>query len=273
MPDLLRHPLLPALGAALLCQAVLIAQLRPSPSSGTARSTASGEANQPADDTPELLRLSRNLLQGPATPNAGLSQLLALPLPPPPELSQTPPPAPQPQPKPKPKPQVTGVPVPRPAPSTAPQPPSGSPRPRSAQPSPRPGAAKPAAAAPLPGDLPAQPGQALDLAKAIAAGRQALPAEGASPAQVALQRRQWWLSAEDADQLQRAWDGAEVAEAPDAWSALPAGVQLRRAERQALGSLADGDPRGRSLLSREQITLLWGSGAQLWLLRLPASGG
>jgi hypothetical protein len=125
----------------------------------------------------------------------------------------------------------------------------------------------------LPGDLPAQPAQALELAKAIAAGRQTLPAEGASPAQVALQRRQWWLSAQDSDQLQRAWDQAEVAEAPDPWGALPAGVQLRRVERQALGPLAAGDARGRSLLSREQITLLWGSGAQLWLLRLPGSGG
>ncbi|MFN4867086.1 MAG: hypothetical protein ACK5GZ_12315, partial [Cyanobium sp.] len=138
---------------------------------------------------------------------------------------------------------------------------------------PGPSAPKPAASAPLPSDLPAQPAQALELAKAIAAGRQTLPAEGASPAQVALQRRQWWLSAQDSDQLQRAWDQAEVAEAPDAWGALPAGVQLRRVERQALGPLAAGDARGRSLLSREQITLLWGSGAQLWLLRLPMSGG
>jgi len=265
MPNLNRHRLLPALGAALLSQVVLIALLRPSPSSRTGRPTPSSQPNKPADDTPELLSLSRNLLQGSASANPGLGQLLALPLPPPPELAPTPPPPPpESTPKSKPKPQVTSAPVPPPAPSKAPQPPSSSSRPS---------APKPAASAPLPSDLPAQPAQALELAKAIAAGRQTLPAEGASPAQVALQRRQWWLSAQDSDQLQRAWDQAEVAEAPDAWGALPAGVQLRRVERQALGPLAAGDARGRSLLSREQITLLWGSAAQLWLLRLPMSGG
>jgi hypothetical protein len=263
MPNLYRHRLLPALGAALLSQAVLIALLRPSTSTG--RPAPSGQPNKPADDTPELLRLSRNLLQGSAsaTLTPGLSQLLALPLPPPPELAATPPP---------PKPQPGSAPVPCPPTSKAPQPTSSSSRPSAAQPSPQPSAPKPAAS-PLPGDLPAQPAQALELAKAIAAGRQTLPAEGASPAQVTLQRRQWWLSAQDSDQLQRAWDQAEVAEAPAAWGALPAGVQLRRVERQALGPLAAGDARGRSLLSREQITLLWGSGAQLWLLRQPVSGG
>jgi hypothetical protein len=130
---------------------------------------------------------------------------------------------------------------------------------------------KPAAAPTLPGVVPDQPGQALDLAKAIAGGHQALSAEGASPAQVALQRRQWWLSPRDAGLLQRAWDLAEPAEAPSDWNTLPAGTQLRRVPAQALGALTSGDPRGRSLVNREQITLLWGSGTQLWMLRLTLS--
>jgi hypothetical protein len=242
MPDLRRHPLLPALAAALLCQAALLALLRPSPSgSGQPRQTS-----QPADDTPELLRLSRGLLQAAAAPSTGLSQLLTLPLPPPPQLAASP--------------SAPASPVPVQASAARPRPP---------QP---PASAAPAAAAqvavPPAGQLPSQPGQALAGAKAIASGPQALPAEGASPTQVALQRRQWWLSPQEANQLQQAWEQAEAAEAPDDWQTLPPAVQLRQAERRILGSLAAGDPRGRSLVSREQITLLWGSGPQLWMLRL-----
>lgn len=271
MPDLRRHPLLPALAAALLCQAALLALLRPSPS-GSGRQLASrdqrskpSQPSQPADDTPELLRLSRGLLQAAAAPSPGLSQLLTLPLPPPPQLAASPPPTDS-SPRPAPAVQASARPKPTQAPAPAPRPAAATPP-----------AAPPAAAAaqsPVPpaGQLPNQPGLALAGAKAIASGQQALPAEGASPAQVALQRRQWWLSPQDANQLQQAWEQAEVAEAPEDWQALPPAAQLRRVERRNLGSLAAGDPRGRSLVSRDQITLIWGNGAQLWLLRLPVSG-
>jgi hypothetical protein len=259
MPDLRRHPLLPALAAALLCQAALLALLRPSPSgSGQPRQTS-----QPADDTPELLRLSRGLLQAAAAPRPGLSQLLTLPLPPPPQLAASPP-APA-----GPAPVQASAARPRP-----PQAPASAAAPAAAKPAAAPAAAAAAAqvAVPPAGQLPSQPGQALAGAKAIASGPQALPAEGASPTQVALQRRQWWLSPQEANQLQQAWEQAEAAEAPDDWQTLPPAVQLRQVERRNLGSLAAGDPRGRSLVSREQITLIWGSGTQLWLLRLPFSG-
>lgn len=265
MPTLHRHPLLPALAAALLSQAVLIGLLRPSPSPGAARPTASGPANQPADDTPELLRLSRNLLQSSTTPNPAINQLLTLPLPPPPQLAPTPAPPP-----------ARSQPAPCPAKDQAPPAPRASPA--TPQPSVQDAAARPAGspradpAAPPTADLPGQPGQALDLARAIALGLQSLPAQGASPAQVALQRRQWWLSGQDSAMLQRAWEQAEAAEAPESWNALPAGVQLRRLERQALGPLAGGEPSGRTLVDREQITLLWGAGARLWLLRLSLPG-
>jgi len=258
MPNLRRHPLLPALGAALLCQAGLIGLLRPSHSS-TGRTAASGQETKPVDDTPELMRLTRNLLQSPTAPNPGLAQLLSLPLPPPPELTK----APQPQPQPT----SSKVPCPtQPTPAKAKT--AQAPAPNSSAPKPTP----PTPAAPAAGELPGQPGLALDLARAIAAGKQSLPAEGASPAQVALQRRQWWLTAQESSQLQRAWDQAESAAAPDAWSHLPAGAQLRRVDRESLGALAAGDPRGRTLVNREQITLLWASGPELWLLRLPLAG-
>lgn len=253
MPDLRRHPLLPALAAALLCQAALLALLRPSPSgSGQPRQTS-----QPADDTPELLRLSRGLLQAAAAPSTGLSQLLTLPLPPPPQLAASPP-APA-----SPAPVQTSAARPRP-----PQAAASAAAPAAAKPAAPPTTAAAQVAVPPAGQLPSQPGQALAGAKAIASGPQALPAEGASPTQVALQRRQWWLSPQEANQLQQAWEQAEAAEAPDDWQTLPPAVQLRQAERRILGSLAAGDPRGRSLVSREQITLLWGSGPQLWMLRL-----
>lgn len=255
----LRHPVLPALGAALLCQAALIGLQRPSQGSASPGQHSARQAPA-ADDTPELLRLSRSLLQSAATPNPELSQLLTLPLPPPPQLSSGPPPV---------SPQASGAVASCPAQTTPGRPPGPAQAARASTAQ----AAAPVAAAPAgSGELPSQPGQALELAKAIAAGKQALPSEGASPAQVALQRRQWWLTAQEAGQLQRAWDQADAEQAPEDWTPLPAGAQLRRVERQSLGALASGDPRGRSLLNREQITLLWGSGPQLWLLRLPLAG-
>jgi hypothetical protein len=247
MPDLHRHPLLPALAAALLCQTALVALLRPSISRAGAK-TNLDQATKPGQDTPELLRLSRNLLRSSARQPADLTQLLAVPLPPPPQL--TPPP-----------------PV-RPARPQAPCPPT---TPKATPPVPP----KATAAKPAVGILPNLPGQALDLAQTMASGKQALPAEGASQAQVAIQRRQWWLTAQESRQLLQAWDqGKEDVTVPNDWPALPVGTQVRRVTRQSLGTLAAGDPHGRSLVNREQITLLWGSGPELWLLRFPwASGG
>jgi hypothetical protein len=260
MPDLRRHPLLPALGAALVCQAGLIALLRPSPSTGAGRSTASSQPGTPGDDTPELLRLSRNLLQGSTPTKPGLGQLLALPLPPPPQLS-----APA-------EPQRPSRVAPCPAqvkPSKANTiQPKASKASRAKPPTPP----KPAPAGLGAGELPSEPGLALELARAIAGGKQALAAEGASPAQVALQRRQWWLTGQESNVLQRAWNQAETVASPEAWAALPAGTQLRQLDRQSLGALAAGDPRGRSLVDREHVTLLWTSGPQWWLLRLPLAG-
>ena len=267
MPNLRHHPLLPALGAALRCQAGLIGRLRPSHSS-PGRTAPPGQQSKPADDTPELMRLTRNLLQNPGAPSPGLGQLLSLPLPPPPELSEPPEPKPtspappcpaqaKPNRPPAAKAKTAQAPAAKPSAAKSPNPPKPTPPPK---------------AAPGAGELPSQPGQALELARAIAGGKQALAAEGASPAQVALQRRQWWLTAQESSQLQRAWDQAETAAAPEAWSALPAGAQLRRVDRESLGVLAAGDPRGRSLVNRDQITLLWASGPQWWLLSLPLAG-
>jgi len=248
MPDLRRHPLLPALAAALLCQAALVALLRPANSSASAKANL-GQATKPGQDTPELLRLSRNLLRSSALPQADLPQLLALPLPPPPQL--TPPP-----------------PVRPPSPQ-APCPPT---KPKAIPPVPPKAAAASPAEGGLP-SLPSLPGAALDLAQAVAGGKQALPAEGASQAQVAIQRRQWWLTAQESRQLAQAWDQGKEDAAPDDWPPLPAGTQVRRVTRQSLGALAAGDPRGRSLVNREQISLLWGSGPELWLLRFPWTSG
>jgi len=249
MANLRHHRLLPALGAALLCQAGLLGLLRPS-TSRAGRTLPAGDESRPVDDTPELMRLSRSMLLNRSTVNPALAQLLSLPLPPPPELTKPP------------QPQPTSAKAPCPAKPTPPTP----------TPSTPPAAKARTAQAPAAGELPSQPGLALDLARAIAGGNQSLPAEGASPAQVALQRRQWWLTDQESSHLQQAWDQAATAAPPDAWNTLPAGAQLRRVDRESLGALAAGDPRGRSLVSRDQITLLWASGPDLWLLRLPLAG-
>jgi len=258
MANLRHHRLLPALGAALLCQAALLGLLRPS-TSRAGRTLPAGDESRPVDDTPELMRLSRSMLLNRSTVNPALAQLLSLPLPPPPELTKPP------------QPQPTSSKAPSPAKPTPSTPPAA--KARTAQaPAPRSSAPKPTPPPPVAGELPSQPGLALDLARAIAGGNQSLPAEGASPAQVALQRRQWWLTDQESSQLQQAWDQAATAAPPDAWNTLPAGAQLRRVDRESLGALAAGDPRGRSLVSRDQITLLWASGPELWLLRLPLAG-
>lgn len=250
MPDLRRHPLAAALAAAALVQALLLLLVRapatgntPSRSSESAR-TDKGRSDSARRDTAELLNLSRRVAPAAQTP-LGLNNLLSLPLPPPP-----PPPA------------ELGMPVaPSPQPSVA----------RATAPAPRPPASGSTVAAPPPVPrLPSQPGPALELARAVAEGAaSALPNDGATQAMAAVQRRQWWLDPAQQRQLQRAWEQAESAPAPEAWGEMPSGLQVRRLAAGRLGSLAGGDARGRSLVSRQQLTLLWIDGQELWLLRLP----
>lgn len=241
MSDLRRHPLTAALAAAALVQALLLLLVR-APATGRPP-VRTGESAR--SDTAELLNLSRRVAPAAQTP-LGLNNLLSLPLPPPPP----PPPA------------ELGMPVP-----PSPQP-SGA---RPTAPAPRPPASSSTGVAPppVPG-LPSQPGPALELARAVAEGAaSALPNDGATQAMAAVQRRQWWLDPAQQRQLQRAWEQAESAPAPEAWGELPSGLQVRRLAPGRLGSLAGGDARGRSLVSRQQLTLLWIDGEELWLLRLP----
>ena len=240
MTDLRRHPLTAALAAAALVQALLLLLVR-APATGPTP-VRTGESAR--SDTAELLNLSRRVAPAAQTP-LGLNNLLSLPLPPPP-----PPPA------------ELGMPVP-----PSPQP-AGA---RPTAPAPRPPASASTAVAPppVPG-LPSQPGPALELARAVAEGAaSALPNDGATQAMAAVQRRQWWLDPAQQRQLQRAWEQAENTPAPEAWGELPSGLQVRRLTAGRLGSLAGGDARGRSLVSRQQLTLLWIDGQELWLLRLP----
>lgn len=246
----LRHPLLPAVVAALCSQGLLLLPLlqhlphRPTPDQAAA-----------VDDTPELLRLGRRLTPA-MTAAVNLGQPISLPLPPPPPPSLGSPtlgspPGRQPQQPPAPirrRPSRTD-PVARPA-ATRPSPPIS-----------------PAAAV---ANLPATPAAALELARTLAeAARTSIPGEGISPAMAALQRRQWWLDPAQARQLQRAWEEADASPQPPEWSDLPDGVQLKRVDRGTLGQLGSGDARGRSLVTRQHLTLIWDQGPQLWLLKLP----
>lgn len=282
-PRHLPHPLLPALAAAVLSQGLLVALVRPllPPGSDRARST-------PVDDTPELLRLGDRL--NPLTgggPSLGQPLTLPLPPPPPPPPDLLGSPAAQPAAT-RMAPGTTGSsPVPTRVRSTAPSAPpapvrstdtaKGSPsrgsttiraKPAEATAAPATEAQSPAAAG-----LPRQPGAALELARAIAEGAaSALPNDGVTQAMAAQQRRQLWLDPGQQRQLQRTWEQADVSAPPADWGDLPDGTQVRRTSRVSLGSLADGDVRARSLVSRLHITLLWPQGSQLWLLRLPLAG-
>ncbi len=264
--------LLPPLIAALLSQGLLVGLLRPllAPRSPVA-------ATPVRDDTPELLRLSEQLQ---AQPGEGFSITQPITLPPPP-----PPP-------PDLRSATTGRAKPR---STSPRAQLGKARPpgvpRAAtttaaakvrqpavrrQPPGRPQSAPPpastsAGAAPSgPAGLPRLPGPALELALAIAEGAaSSLPNDGVTQAMAAQQRRQLWLDPAQQRLLQRAWERAASEQPPADWGDLPEGTQVRRAGLGSLGPLAAGDVRARSLVSRQQITLLWPQGSQLWLLRLP----
>jgi hypothetical protein len=265
----LHHPLLPALAAAVLSQALLVNLLRP-----LLPARPQVAATEPADDTPELLRLGTRLHPqfggGPS-----LGQPITLPLPPPP------PPPPDlresaaAQPAPSTVAPPASVPAPKPArsvPATTAVRPATRPSPSGAS------AGRPATAAgpaSEPGStgaspsLPKQPGAALELARAIAEGAASVPNDGATQAMAAQQRRQIWLDPAQQRQLQRVWERGEASDPPGDWGPLPDGTQVRKVGRTGLGSLADGEARARSLVSRQHITVLWPQGQQLWLLRLP----
>ncbi|MCP9796242.1 hypothetical protein, partial [Cyanobium sp. Lug-B] len=79
-----RHLRLPLLGALALNGLLVVAALRPP------ASTAPAAAAPPADDTPELLRFSRQQAREPALAALPLPPLSALPPPPPTDLPSQP---------------------------------------------------------------------------------------------------------------------------------------------------------------------------------------
>ena len=248
MPDLRRHPLVAPLAAAALCQGLVLLLVRPP--LPTPAATTAGAAPR-GNDTAELLSLSRRVA-APTRPALGLNNLLSLPLPPPP-----------------PPPSELGLPPAPPAATAA----SGPQRPNRVPPAPLCRSAQPgpvAATAPPPANLPSSPAAVLELARAVAEGApRAIANDGATQAMAAVQRRQWWLDPAQQRLLQRAWDQAETTPTPESWGELPTGLQVRRVSAARLGGLAGGDVRGRSLVSRQHLTLLWSEGEELWLLRLP----
>lgn len=246
VPDLRHHPLAVPLAAAALCQGLVLLLVRPPL---PAAPPAVARSVPGSNDTAELLSLSRRVA-APARPALGLNNLLSLPLPPPP-----------------PPPSELGLPPAPPATTPAPQ---RATRPAVAPPCrPAPGGPAAAAASP-PANLPSAPAAVLELAQAVALGAPgAIANDGATQAMAAVQRRQWWLDPAQQRLLQRAWEQGESATAPEGWGELPSGLQLRRVPASKLGGLAGGDARGRSLVSRQHLTLLWSEGPDLWLLRLP----
>jgi hypothetical protein len=124
--------------------------------------------------------------------------------------------------------------------------------------------------------LPRQPAAGLELAQAVARGAgSALGNDGATEALVAVQRRQWWMDPPLLLALQRSWSQARRAAAPAPWRDLPPGLEVRRlplAQADGLRERIGDDLHGRSLVSRQQITLLWRAGDTLWLLRQALTG-
>lgn len=260
----LRQPLTAALAAALLSQALLLLVLRvPAAPTGNGDRPRGAGANATGSSaaTAELLQLSRSLERA-AAAGGPAGNLLSLPLPPPP---------------PPPPPLAELMPGPAAAGGTSGQPAGGSSAP---PPGSRQNAAAPAETsqrAGLSAELPAQPAAALELARAVAGGAgSGLAADGATEALLAVQRRQWWMDPALLQQLQRTWTQARKASAPAGWRDLPPDLELRRLplrQASALVALIGGDPQGRSLVARQQLTLLWRQGESLWLLRQPLGGG
>lgn len=260
----LQHRLAAPLLAALAGQGLLLAVLRPAnlapwPGGGqrSNRDSASGPGNhsrsagQPQSAaTAELLQLSRQLER--TIPGAGPgNSLLSLPLPPPPPPAAL-----------------------MPAPATGSGSGSGSARgSHGSRPPEQP--ARPTSS--KAGELPRQPAAGLELAQAVARGAgSALGNDGATEALMAVQRRQWWMDPPLLLELQRHWSRGRQATAPATWRDLPQALEMRRLPLAQAGGLQrriGDDLHGCSLVSRQQITLLWRQGDSLWLLRLPLDGG
>jgi hypothetical protein len=183
-----------------------------------------GRVPAPADDTPELLRLSRA-----AESPARLSSVPFTALPPPPpsllpkgSLAQVP---------------VTAVLNPAlPAPSLPPR---------------------------LAEAVPALLTLLRQLPAVAVAG-------GDRGALVALQRRQWWLTAAQEPLAVALWQRAALVPAPpEVLGRLPEDAELRRLPPGPVSELGAGDWHGHSLVTRQAALLLWRQAGGLWLLRLP----
>jgi hypothetical protein len=198
------------------------------------RQPASGPAGRialPADDTPELLRLSRA-----ATPLTTIPDLAIAGLPPPPPPSL-----------------LHGAAV---LPATASRAPEHTGLPVPALPMPALPGSLEAATSAMGALVRLQPQAAL-----LGPDRDGL---------VALQRRQWWLSAVQEPRLATLWKRAAVVEPrPAALGKLPEGVELRRLGDPSAAGLSPHDWHGHSLVGRQGVLLLWRQAGSLWLVKLP----
>jgi len=240
LPPRLRR-LLPFALIALACHGLLVAW-------PTARRAPASRPAPPADDTPELLRLSRATSQA-----ARLTAVPAATL----ALGELPPPPPSLLPQASGRPQVplTAIPTRRDLPLAS-------------------NAAGRAASLPPP----PLPGRLEELAAALRQLQRSAPPEALAAADrdslVALQRRQWWLSAAQEPLLQRLWQRAiAVDAAPDSLGPAAKELELRRLPAGPPPELGAGDWHGHSLVGRQSTLLLWRQEGQLWLLRLPRESG
>ena len=198
-----------------------------------------------ADDTPELLRLSRS--QGlstvsPGGPGLGMTAAAIANLPPPPPANL---------------PLVKAGNLPPFPAESQPQRPSATPAPVQLPPPRLPDRASVALEAirqlVRPASTATNPDRAL--------GRDEL---------AAIQRRQWWLSGGQEPVLQQLWQaGVSVSPPPSPLADLPTGVELRQLPAGACERLGLIDPHGHSLVGRSAAVLIWRQGKQFWGLRLP----
>jgi len=189
-----------------------------------------------ADDTPQLLRLSRATTAEPA-------RLATVP------LGDLPPPPPSPLP-------IVGATAPQAR--QARQAPLPSPHTRG------PGLPPP----PLPSRL-------ADAVAGLRSLQRITPGQALTAAErdllVCLQRRQLWLASAQDAQAERLWQRATAVtdNLPAELDGLPEGAELRRLAADPPPELVAGDGHGQSLVGREATLLLWRQAGRLWLLRLP----
>jgi hypothetical protein len=203
-----------------------------------------------ADDTPELLRLSRAqglLTVSPGGPGLGMTAAAIANLPPPPPANL---------------PLVKAGSLPPFPADSQPQRPSATPAPVQLPPPRLPDRASVALEAIRQLVRPAAP-TATNPDRAL--GRDEL---------AAIQRRQWWLSGGQEPVLQQLWQaGVSVSppslQSPSPLADLPAGVELRQLPAGAWERLGLVDPHGHSLVGRSAAVLIWRQGNQFWALRLP----